>query len=338
MREYFDLTSIPFAELRDLQEVELGCLLHLDKICRENGIRYTLGGGTCIGALREGGFIEWDDDVDIWIPRPDYERLHRIWDQVNDDPHYHLCRNSRDECYHINCSFIKDDRGTFINRHSRNEDINHGVPIDVMVMDAAPAGRLARAEQLVLAMVQSIYVSQRLPDHQGKVIRFLTHVPLALVRDRGTRYRIWKWCEKRMTRWAWDDCPYAVELTTGFKMKFKKMPREWFDTCKPVMFEGHELLIAEGAEGYMEVLFGDYMQLPPMKDRTPKHNIVYANMDEPYTKFKGVYYCVPEDDAPNEKAPGPASSKLGKAAAIAAAVGAVAAFCVTRRGFWHAKP
>ena len=46
------------------------------------------------------------------------------------------------------------------------------------------------------------------------------------------------------------------------------------------------------AEHYMELLFGDYMQLPPEKDRGPKHNIVYANMDEPYTKFKGKYYCI----------------------------------------------
>ena len=58
------------------------------------------------------------------------------------------------------------------------------------------------------------------------------------------------------------------------------------------MFEGHEVLIAEGAEHYMEWLFGDYMTPPPQKDRTPRHDIVYANMDEPYTKFKGKYYCV----------------------------------------------
>ena len=292
MREYFDLTSVPYEELRDLQEKELGCLVHLDRICRANGIRYTLGGGTCIGALREGGFLPWDDDIDVWIPRPDYERLHQIWDDVNDDPHYHLCRNSEDECYHINCSFVKDDRGTFINRHSQDEDVNHGIPIDVMAMDAAPASRLARAEQLVLSIVESIYISQRLPDHQGKLVRLLTHVPLAVVRKRETRYRIWKWCEKRMTRWPWDECPYAKELTTGLKIKFRKMPREWFDTCKPIMFEGHEVLIAEGAEHYMEWLFGDYMTPPPQKDRTPRHDIVYANMDEPYTKFKGKYYCV----------------------------------------------
>ena len=292
MREYFDLANVTPEQLRPLQEKELECLLHLDKICKRNGIRYTLGGGTCIGALREGGFLPWDDDIDVWIPRPDYERLHEIWDDVNDDPHFHLCRNSRTECYHINCSFVKDDRGTFINRHSQDEDVNHGIPIDVMVMDAAPANPVLRAEQIFLSILESIYISQRLPDHQGKVIRMLTHVPLALVRDRNRRYRIWKWCEKRMSRFPWNECPYAVELTTGLKSKFRKMPRSWFDTCKPIKFEGHDVLVAQGAEQYMEAIFGDYMTPPPESERVARHSVAYINLDVPYKTFKGKYYCI----------------------------------------------
>ena len=171
MREFTDISQLTPADIRDLQMAELSNLLVLDQVCRENNIRYFLGGGTCIGALRHKGFVPWDDDVDVWIPRPDYERLHEIWDDVCPDPHYHLCRNSLEECYHINCSFVKDDRGTFINRHSRNEDVNHGIPIDVMAMDAAPRNPILRFEQICLAMLQSIYISQRLPDHQGKVIR-----------------------------------------------------------------------------------------------------------------------------------------------------------------------
>ena len=296
MREFTDISQLSTDDIRDLQLKELENLLVLDQVCRENNIRYFLGGGTCIGALREKGFVPWDDDVDVWIPRPDYERLHEIWDEACPDPHFHLCRNSETECYHINCSFVKNDQGTFINRHSRNEDINHGIPIDIMAMDAVPKNPFLRFEQTILAILESIYISQRLPDHQGKVIRALTHIPLALVRSRHRRYRIWKWCERRMTRWNWDECDTAKELTTGFKMKFKSMPKEWFDTVKPAMFEGHEVFIAAGAEHYMEMLFGDFMQLPPESDRCAKHDIVYVNLDEGYENFKGVWYCTDEEE------------------------------------------
>ena len=292
MREYFTLQGIPWEELRPLQEKELGCLLHLDAICRANNLRYFVGGGTCIGALREGGFLAWDDDIDIWMPRPDYERLHEIYDAVNTNPNYRLCRNTETECYHINCSFIKDITGTFINKHSVEEDVCHGIPIDVMALDAAPSNPFARLEQIFLSILESIYISQRLPDHQGSIVRALTHIPLALVRKRSTRYRIWKWCEKRMTRWKWEDCTRAVELTTGLKVKFHSLPKEWFDTTKPAMFEGHEIQVAQGAEQYMEFLFGDWRKPPAESEKTPRHNIAYANMDVPYSEYKGVYYCV----------------------------------------------
>jgi lipopolysaccharide cholinephosphotransferase len=323
MREFTDITKLTWPELRDLQLAELNNLLHLDKICRANNIRYTLGGGSCIGALREGGFIEWDDDIDVWIPRPDYERLHEIWDDVNDDPHMHLCRSTVDRCYHINCSFIRDDRTTFINRHSVDEDINHGVSIDIMPMDGAPANFFSRVDQAVCAMLFCLYGAGRLPDHQGGAIRALAHIPLALVRDTKRRMRISQHFEKRMTRWSWDECPYAKELCTGFKIKFKKMPRAWFDTSRDVPFEGHPIEIAAGAEHYMELLFGDYMQRPPESERGPKHRTVYVNLDEPYLKFKGVYYCVNGAEAPEKaeasdgtEAPEKATAAEDKTAAV----------------------
>ena len=65
-------------ELRRLQLVELDILRDIDKVCREHGIRYFLDSGTLLGAVRHGGFIPWDDDVDLGMPRHDYERFLEI--------------------------------------------------------------------------------------------------------------------------------------------------------------------------------------------------------------------------------------------------------------------
>ena len=61
--------------LAETQQVYLELMTELDRVCRENGLRYDLGGGSLLGAVRHGGFIPWDDDIDINMPRPDYERL-----------------------------------------------------------------------------------------------------------------------------------------------------------------------------------------------------------------------------------------------------------------------
>ena len=86
--------------IADLQDKMLDILKYFIKICDENGLRYWAGGGTCLGALRHGGFIPWDDDLDIFMPRPDYERLYKIWRNVSTNKQYKLCRTTRKKNYH----------------------------------------------------------------------------------------------------------------------------------------------------------------------------------------------------------------------------------------------
>ena len=65
--------------MEEIREVELGCLRELDRVCRAHGLRYALAYGTLIGAMRHKGFIPWDDDIDVYMPRSDYEELYRLF-------------------------------------------------------------------------------------------------------------------------------------------------------------------------------------------------------------------------------------------------------------------
>ena len=125
-----------------LQQKMLEILLYFQSFCRENGLSFTLCGGTCLGAVRHGGFIPWDDDVDVFMLREDYMRLPALWQARADTTRYTCVRSDDRVNIHHSATEIKDNHTTFINRHSVDADIHHGVMIDVIPLDGIPRGCL----------------------------------------------------------------------------------------------------------------------------------------------------------------------------------------------------
>lgn len=274
-----------------LQEKSLEIFKYFQSICKAHGLRYWVGGGTLIGALRHGGFIPWDDDIDVFMPRPDYEKLYAIWHDVADTERYALCRTDRYHNNHQTDMQLVDLHTTFINRHSAHEDIKHGVSVDIMPFEGCPEGKLARAKQIYHSVLYGIYNAQRLPDHQGKVLRFATSVVLNLVKDPDKRYKVWKKHEQKMAQYDFDSAKTCKETITSMRALFYPHPREYFET-REVPFEDIMVAIPVGADPYLRRIFGDYMQLPPEESRVAKHDVVYANLNEPFEQYRGVYYCV----------------------------------------------
>ena len=274
-----------------LQEKSLEIFKYFQGICRAHNLRYWVGGGTLIGALRHKGFIPWDDDIDVFMPRPDYEKFYKIWNQVGDLEHYALCRTTREKNIHQTDMQLVDLTTTFINRHSQNEDICHGVSVDIMPFEGCPEGKLARAMQIYHSILYSIFNVQRLPDHQGGLLRFATSVVLNAVRSPERRYKIWSKHEKKMAQYDFDSAKTVKEAITSFRALFYPHPRAAFETME-VPFEDILVPIPVGYDAYLRRIFGDYMQLPPEEGRVAKHDVVYANLSEPFAKYKGIHYCV----------------------------------------------
>lgn len=273
-----------------LQEKMLNIFKHFKSICQQQGLTYWAGTGTCLGAIRHHGFIPWDDDMDIYMPRKDYERLWQIWVDVNTEPSYVLCRTGREKNYRHRAMQIVDNNTTFINERCVNDDIEHGVYIDIIPMDVCPNNPFSRVSQIVNTVVYSVYNIQIPPDFQGgTLMRYTTRFLLRLIQSPKRRYEVWKKAESKLSQYSNDTSRYYTDLYIYFWMIFKVMPREWFETMD-VPFEDTTIQVPVEYDKYLRILYGEYMELPPAEERVVKHKTVFIDIDHPFIEYRGIYY------------------------------------------------
>lgn len=278
--------------IKELQQKALEMYEYFSKFCDDNNLRYYVCGGACIGAIRHKGFIPWDDDIDLFMPRPDYEKLVSIWNEKGNKEKYTLCRTNKNINYHDGGTLLKDNNTTFINSHSVNEDIHHGYMMDIIPLDGcAPLG-FKRKIQKINAAIYSLFNVQRLPDNQGKKIRMMAKVILGLVPSKKIRYFIWKKAQKNMSKYNFDESKYITELVTGFRYMKNEYPKNVFDGYKLIKFEDILIKIPNNYDFYLKKAFGNYMELPPEDKRVPKHDVVFYDLNNSYKIYKGKKYLV----------------------------------------------
>lgn len=277
---------------RDIQKKMLGILVYFKQFCEEHDLKFVLCGGTCLGAVRHKGFIPWDDDVDVFMLREDYEKLQALWERDADTERYACVRSNETINIHHSAMEIKDNNTTFINGHSVDVDMNHGVMIDVIPVDGVPTSGWNRFWQMVNSMVYCCFNFQRLPEHKGKVTYYATKLALGVIRSPKLRYQIWKGAERRLSRYGTENCAQVASFGEGATIMRMRFPTEWFRDVGYMDFEGHQMPVPGDVDQYLKITFGDYMQLPPVEEQVARHTAVFIDMDNSYKKYKGIHYCV----------------------------------------------
>ena len=278
--------------IQRIQDKMLDILVYFKEFCDQNGLKFTLCGGTCLGAVRHGGFIPWDDDVDVFMLREDYEKLQELWGKYADTSRYSCVRSNETINIHHSATEIKDNNTTFVNRHSVDSDINHGLMIDVIPIDGVPESSLKKFLQMMDSMIYCCFNFQRLPEHKGKLTYYATKIALGVFRTPGIRYKIWKGAERRIAKYGTEQCAEVASFGEGATIMRMRFPTEWFREPVEMDFAGHPMPVPSDVDGYLRISFGDYMQLPPEEDRVARHNAVFIDLDNSYTKYKGIHYCV----------------------------------------------
>lgn len=262
-------------QIKGVWQVEQEILDVFHKVCKENNLRYSLAYGTLLGAVRHGGFIPWDDDIDLMMPREDYDRLLRIWNSVAPEG-YILMNRSAYADYTNNFSKIVKDHTTFLQcEEDRIKSFHKGIFIDIFPGDRVAPGKIRRNLQYYACAVNLLF-SRGYTSGTGGIIgiaeRLLLHFPKKL------QHTLRRSTERYLSRWNGKiRAPYMFPCTIGCCKKY--YPENLFDKMSTITFCGKTYQAVSDPDMILQLEYNDYMQLPPEEERTWKHHPILIDFE-----------------------------------------------------------
>lgn len=268
------------ADLSRVHEANLKMLKEIDRICRKYKIRYALDAGTMLGAVRHGGFIPWDDDVDVVFTRANYEKFVKVVKRELPEG----MSFTEPDGYHNGTAFfdfvpriLYDNSQKFeeSEKMAFYDDKISRLWVDLFIVDALPEGRLAkRLTKLLHCVVYGLALGHRYrlvySDYRGfmKLFVFVLStvgrgIPFPVI------YKVWKrLCVKDRKKKT--NLYFYTNYAPDYY--YVEVEKPGFDTVKEVSFEDTKFFIPTGWESYLTQVYGDFMKLPPKEKQIPEHS------------------------------------------------------------------
>lgn len=268
----------------NIQSVLIGYLLEIDRICRKHNIKYFLGGGTLLGAVRHNGFIPWDDDADIMMLREDYDKFLEV--AQDELPEGMTLQTSKTDKYcHYPFAKVRLDSTMFATKYSKTHSkMNNGMAFDIFAHDKTANSVLGQKLHMqFMLLIRSMIFNKwnhRKIDNKKKVQSFLANILKVIFPIRFSewiQYRLFKMFKHKKN---------AKYLCDGMGRNIRRgaFPINYLDEVEYINIHGHDFPIPKEYDKYLTYLYGDYMKLPPASRRQTSHSIVQLDMSE-YSKF-----------------------------------------------------
>lgn len=269
------MISIDHETLREIQLIQLEMLEEVDRICRKCGIRYNIIAGTLLGAVRHGGYIPWDDDADVALLRPEYEKFRTVVKTELDTVRFYFQDNRNTEGYRWGYGKLRRRNTLFLREHQEHMPYRQGIFIDIFPLDGVPDNYLLRSiknfecfciRKILWSKVGQIAATSELKRWWFGV---LAKIPEKM---------IWKHYNRMVS------CANRRKTKMVRILMFPTPNREWgyyrfwYEDSVDIEFEGKVFQGIKDYDGYLRFKFGDYMTLPS-PDKRKVHPISRLSID-----------------------------------------------------------
>lgn len=252
-------------ELKQLQKIELEMLLEIDHICKKNQIKYTLIGGSLLGAVRHGGFIPWDDDADVAMLREEYDRFVLACKTDLDKSRFYFQDMNVTKGYRWGYGKLRRRDTVFMRDGQEHMPYEQGIFVDIFPGDSVPNNIVLRKFHMFHCFcIRKIMWSEvGKKTDKSKIMRIwyncLSLIPEKMIK-RYFNFFI-KHCNKRQSKLVRTYLFPTRKKVDGYQ-------REWYNYTEEIEFEGAALQGSVYRTEYLKRKFGDnYMELPPVEKR-----------------------------------------------------------------------
>lgn len=267
--------------VRQVQGKILETMKYIDQLCRAHGIEYYIMGGTALGAVRHGGFIPWDDDLDIFMTPSQYEKFKAVFEDQKS--RQFVLQEWRTTPKYLEYAKVRMNGTTFIEEvYKDRKDMHQGIYVDIMILHKVPEGKLIQKLVYLESKFVTLYaLSQRnwkpKTKGQARTLKLLKLLPCKLMAKIAYR-RIYRYDDRQK------NFKYCYWITPA------KFRNGLFDPCffeKPVdvPFEDTVLLGSEKIKEYLEYRYGDYMKLPSKEAQQAAVHAMVFDTEKDYTEY-----------------------------------------------------
>lgn len=256
-------------DIKEIQSIELDILKSFHDFCIKHELSYTLMGGTMLGAIRHKGFIPWDDDIDVSMPRPDYDKFISLYrEEINTIYEVSSIENSENHIQHF--AKLVDTRTVLYEKNVKDIYYN-GINIDIFPSDGFPKHQsIAKKHFNYIARLKKYCIWAAIQvKPQGVIktsLKYLRNIPFKII---GPSFFAKK-MDKEYKKYPFDQAEF-VTYSTGYALR-TKMKRDEFLDLIDVDFCGFQFKCQSDYESILTNIYGDYMKLPPENERATHHN------------------------------------------------------------------
>lgn len=262
-------------KLRALQAVELDIFKAFSSACKKLNVKYYLVAGTLLGAVRHGGFIPWDDDIDVGMPREDYEKFLADGQKHLPD-HLFLQHYTTDPAYPKTYAKIRNTNTAFIESPISHLEMNHGVFIDIFPLDQHTSTNTKKIKRTVADLRVSYAFKKEYYSKKVRLARLATKLFYPTIKGALTSIdKLNGSCKK--SNYITNYC--------GIYGDREIVPAEWYGEGKLLPFEDTTVIVPMEYDKILTKIYGDYMTPPPPEKRVTLHVTDVIDPERSYKEY-----------------------------------------------------